>query len=66
MKTKLSPACVAELRRMWATGRYKQYELAQLFGIHKGQVSRLVRLKSQSQLPTTPGVFERILANVSR
>ena len=60
MNTKLSPAQVAALRTLWATGEVTQRKLAQEFGIAQGHVSRLVRGVSQPGLPTVPNVFQRI------
>jgi hypothetical protein len=39
---KLSDNQVAELRQLWATGRYLQRELALRFGIRQSHVSRLI------------------------
>jgi DNA-binding MarR family transcriptional regulator len=60
-KNKLSPAQVTALRRSYAQGNVTQTELAAQYGIHKGQVSRIVRGKSGAVEPVISQVFQRIL-----
>jgi plasmid maintenance system antidote protein VapI len=60
-KTKLSPAQVAALRRSYAEGNITLAELGRQYGIHKGQVSRIVRGKSGATEPVVARVFQRIL-----
>lgn len=42
-KATISDAQVAEIRKLYATGKYSQQALGKMFGIHQTQVSRLVR-----------------------
>lgn len=57
---KLSEQSVKRIRRLWAQG-WKQTDLAALFGVHKGQVSSIVRGQSWRHLlpagwtPPPPG-----------
>ena len=44
-KSKLTMAQATEIRTLFATGRYKQCTLAQLYGVHQSHVSRLVHGK---------------------
>lgn len=60
-KHKLAPAQVAALRRRYAEGNITQTALAREYGIHKGQVSRIVRGKSGVTEPVIALVFQRIL-----
>ena len=64
-KTKLSPEQVASLRRSYAQGNISQAELARQYGIHQGQVSRIVRGKSGASEPVITHVFQRILDGIS-
>ncbi len=43
---KLTASAVTELRILYATGQYRQIDLAARFGIKQSQVSRIVRGKS--------------------
>jgi len=60
MKNKLSPAQVTALRRSYAEGDITQQELANQYGICKGQVSRIVNGKSGATEPVVARVFQRI------
>jgi len=61
VNSKLSSAQIAALRHRYAEGDITHTELARIYGIHRGQVSRIVNGKSRASEPTVPGVFERIL-----
>ena len=43
--SKLDDAEVAEIRTAYATGRYRQHELAEHYGVHQTQISRIVNGK---------------------
>ena len=61
-RKKLTDAQVEQIRRLWAKGIYTPV-IARRFGIHKGQVSRIVNGKSRTADPFMKGVFQRILNN---
>jgi len=59
-RKKLTDAQIEEIKRLWAKGRYLS-TIASKFGVHKGQVSRIVNGRSRVSDPFMKGVFQRIL-----
>lgn len=47
---KLDEAKVAEIRELYATGRYKQVQLAEMYGVAQGQISSVVLRKTWSHI----------------
>ena len=47
---KLSPAQVAEIREKYATGKYKQEQLAKEYNVCQQAISKVVRSESYSVL----------------
>lgn len=44
--SKITQKQVDKMRRMYATGEYTQNQLSKIFGIHRGQISKIVNYKS--------------------
>jgi DNA-binding MarR family transcriptional regulator len=66
MTTKLDAADVAGLRALYATQLYTQRDLAEIYGIHKGQVSRIVNRKSWAGEAPVLSMLERIAARAAK
>jgi predicted XRE-type DNA-binding protein len=45
--SKISDADVEQIRSLYATGQYKQRELAQQFGVNQNHISRIIRKEAR-------------------